>query len=196
MRRRNIALVAFGVFAFATVLFLGWRRDTTNTFEAPFQPGGEITADLSIGGYTIRGTTDNLIRVEVDDPSQLPDVRSEVKVSGNSAKVAVEGPHSEFHVTIYVPQRSNIKAFQSIGQLRLVNVEGNQSLSLNIGQIQVEVPDPAKLKSVDASARIGEVHANPWHRGHGGFLPSFRASGTGPYSVYATVDIGQVELGD
>jgi hypothetical protein len=195
MRRRNIALVAFGVFAFATVLFLGWRRDTTNTFEAPFQPGGEITADLSIGGYTIRGTTDNVIRVEVD-PSQLPDVRSEVKVNGTSAKVVVEGPTHNFSATIYVPQRSNIKAFQSIGQLRLVNVQGNQSLSLNIGQIQVELPDPAKLKSVNAFARIGEVHAIPWHRGHGGFFPSFRANGTGPYSVYATVDIGQVELGD
>lgn len=195
MKTRNIAMIAFAVIVFATILFIGWRRHGPNSFEAAFQPGGNVNLDLSIGGFTVRGTTDNQVRVEID-PSDAAYVHSEVKVSGNTAKVVLDGPGNNFHATIYVPQRSNLNAFQTIGELRVINVEGDKDLGLNIGKILVEVPDPVAVKSVNANARIGNVHAAAWHRGHGGFFPSFHARGQGSYSVTASVDIGDIELSD
>jgi hypothetical protein len=193
MRRRNLVLIAFSVLAFAVILYLGWRRDGAKNFEAAFQPGGSIDADLAVGGYTIRGTPDNVIRVEVD-PDVIEAVHSEVKVDGNKAKVVLDGPSHDFHATIYIPQHSNLDVHQSIGELHVLNVQGDRSLRLNIGRIQVEVPDPAQMRSVEASVRIGEVHASAWRQGHGGFFPSFRIRGQGSYSVNASLDIGQIEL--
>jgi hypothetical protein len=113
---------------------------------------------------------------------------------GTTAKVSLDGPNDNFHATIYVPQKSNISASQTIGDLRVVNVEGNKDLGLNIGNLRVEVPDPAQVKSVDASVRLGDLHAAAWHEGHGGFFPSFHAKGAGSHSINASVDIGHIEL--
>jgi hypothetical protein len=193
MRRRNLILIAFSLFAFASILYLGWRRDGPTNFEAAFQSGGAVDADLATGGYTFRGTMDNVIRVEVD-PNLANYVHAEVRVTGNRAKVVVEGPSSDFHATIYVPQQTNLDVHQTIGELRVVDVKGDRSLRLNIGRIEVDVPDASQVKSVNASVRIGEVHASAWRQGRGGFFPSFRAHGKGNYSVDASVDIGQIEL--
>lgn len=193
MRNRKWLMAAFGVVVFSTIIFLGWRRHGPNSFEAAFQPGGHIVLDLSIGGFTIQGTNENQIRVEVSQ-ADLPYVHSEVIASGNTAKVSLDGPSDNFHATIYVPQQSNISASQTIGDLRVVNVEGDKDLGLNIGNVRVEVPDPAKVRAVDASVRLGDVHAAAWREGHGGFFPSFHAKGTGNHFVNASVDIGHIEL--
>ena len=193
MRNRKLLMVAFGVVVFATILFLGWRRHGPNSFEAAFQPGGNVKLDLAVGGFTIQGSGDNQVRVEVSE-ADLPYVHSEVSVVGSTANVKLDGPNDNFHATIYVPQQSNLSASQTIGDLRIVNVEGDKDLGLNIGNIKVEVPDPTKVKSVDASVRLGEIHAAAWREGHGGFFPHFHARGTGNHSVNASVDIGHIEL--
>lgn len=193
MRHRKLLMIAFAVVVFSTILFLGWRRHGPNSFEATFQPGGNIKLDLSVGGFTIQGTNENRVRVEVSQ-ADLPYVHSEVVVTGTTARVALDGPNDNFHATIYVPQQSNITASQTIGDLRIVNVEGDKDLGLNIGDLKVEVPDPAKIKTVDASVRLGDIHAAAWREGHGGFFPSFHAKGTGTHSVNASVDIGHIEL--
>ena len=107
MRNRKILMVVFGVVVFSTILFLGWRRHGPNSFEAAFQPGGNVKLDLSIGGFTIQGTNENQVRVEVSE-ADVPYVHSEVSVMGTTAKVSLDGPHDNFHATIYVPQKSNI----------------------------------------------------------------------------------------
>jgi len=195
MRTRQVLSITFAVVVCAAILYAGWHRDRAAQFEADFQPGGEVTLDLSAGGYTIQGTTENKIRVEVETYDK-EDVRSEIAVNGNRAKLAVEGPASNFDATIYVPQHTDLTVYQTIGELRVRGIEGNKSLGLNIGKISVDVIDPAKVKSVDASVKIGNVHAGPWHLGRGGFFRSFRAGGQGPYRLSANLDIGDIELND
>lgn len=193
MRTRQILSISFVVVVCAAILYAGWHRDRSTQFEADFQPGGEVTLDLSVGGYTIQGTTENKIRVEVD-PDDKDYVRSEIALNGNHAKVVVEGPSNNFNATVYVPQRSDLTVYQTIGELRVRGIEGNKNLGLNIGKISVDVVDPAKVKSVSASVKIGNVHAAPWHLGRGGFFRSFRAGGQGTYNLSATLDIGEIEL--
>ena len=195
MFSRTTLSIVFGVVVFAGIVFAGWRRNEPNRFDAQFQPGGEITLDLSIGAYTVRGTQDDKIRVEID-PWDLNAAHSEIQVTGNRARVVVEGPADEFHATIYVPQRSDIRVYQTIGEMRVVDVEGNKDLGLNIGKIWVDVSDPTGMKSVYAQVKIGNVNAAAWHRGQGGFFRSFRAGGQGPYSLKANLDIGDIELSD
>jgi hypothetical protein len=195
MPSRTILSIAFGVVVFAVVLFAGWRRDEATQFEAQFQSGGDVTLDLSAGGYTIKGTAENKIRVEVN-PFETRYVRSSITVNGNHARISIDGPTDNLDATIYVPQRSDIKVNQTLGELRVMDIEGNKDLGLNIGKIWVDVADPARVKSVYAEVKIGNVSAQPWHRGQGGFFRTFRAGGQGPYSVRASLDIGDIELSD
>jgi hypothetical protein len=193
MPSRQVLLISFVVVVFAGVLYLGWRRDGPNTFQAAFQPGGTVDLDLSVGGYEIRGTNDNQIRIEVD-PSDAASVHSEIHVNGNRANVRLDGKPNNFHAVIYVPQQTNLKANQTIGQLRIANVTGDKYVGLNIGQILIDMPEPEKIKSVDAAVTIGSVRAGPWRTGKGGFFRSFRAGGQGNYTVNAHLDIGDIEL--
>jgi hypothetical protein len=193
MASRRGLLVIFGIVVCAVVLFLGWRRQGPNTFQAAFQPGGAVDLDLSVGGYEIRGTSESQIRVEID-PSDLGTAHSEVHVSGNKATVRLDGPANDFRAVIYVPQQTNLKANQTIGELRIVNVEGDKYVALNIGQIRIDIPGTEKIKSVDAAVTIGNVRAGPWRIGKGGFFRSFRAGGQGNYTVNAHLDIGDIEL--
>ncbi len=193
MSSRRFLLIAFGVIACAVVLYLGWHRSGTNSFQAVFLPGGNIDLDLAVGGYDIRGTSENQIKVEID-PSDLNATHCEVHVTGNNAKVRVDGPSDNFHAIIYVPQQSNIKANQTVGELRISNVEGNKYVGLNIGQIRIEMPPTEKVRSVDAAVTIGSVRAGPWRTSKGGFFRSFRAGGQGSYTVNAHLDIGDIQL--
>ncbi|HWR17370.1 MAG TPA: hypothetical protein VN577_21245 [Terriglobales bacterium] len=193
MRARRTALILFGIICFGAVLYLGWQRNGPNTFEAAFQPGGEVVLDLSVGSFTIRGAAENKIWVELEPNTS--GAHSEISVKGTQAKVKIEGPSHDFKAVIYVPKQSNLVANQTMGELRVEDVEGNKSLGLNIGQIKV-VADPKQIKTLDASAKIGEVNAGAWRRSHGGFFPSFRMNGQGAYSLRAIVDIGQVDLRD
>lgn len=193
MPSRRVLLIVFGVVVCAVILTLGWQRSGVNSFQAVFLPGGNIDLDLSVGGYEIRGTNENQIKVEVD-PGDLSATRCEVHVSGNKAKVHVDGPADNFHAVIYVPQQSHLKVNQTIGELRITNVEGDKYVGLNIGHLLIDMPDIQKLRSVDAAVTIGSVRAGPWRTGKGGFFRSFRAGGQGIYTVNAHLDIGDVEL--
>lgn len=193
MNRRGWLLLAFGVIVCAVVISLGWRHAGATSYQSAFLGGGTIDLDLSVGGYEIRGTANNEIKVEVD-PSDQQATHSEIQVNGNKATVRVDGPGDNFHAIIYVPQQSHLKVNQTLGELRITNVEGDKYVGLNIGQIRIDMPPAEKMKSVDAAVTIGSVRAGPWRTNKGGFFRSFRAGGQGPYTVNAHLDIGDIEL--
>jgi len=193
MASRRVLLIGFGVIVCAAVLYFGWHRAGTNSFQAVFLPGGSIELDLSAGEFEIRGTSDNQIKVDVD-PGDLSATGCEVHVTGGHAKVRVDGPADSFRAVIYVPQQSHLKVNQTIGELRITNVEGDKYVGLNIGQIRIDMPPTDKVKSVDAAVTIGSVRAGPWRTNKGGFFRSFRAGGQGGYTVNAHLDIGDIEL--
>lgn len=195
MRAVRVVLIVILVGIVAEILYAGWKKGGPNQFEAAFSPGGRISLDLSAGGYYIRGTSENKIRVELDS-GEARDVRCHVNVDGTHAKVQLEGPSNNFHATIYIPQRSDLVVDQTIGDLMVSNVEGNKELGLNIGQLQVEVPVNAPLPNFDGSVIIGDISAHNWHVDKGGFFRGFISRSSGPYSIKAHVDIGDLEVID
>jgi hypothetical protein len=192
--RRIVGIVVLVVLA-AAILFVGWRKHGPNQFEAALQPGSTITFDLSAGGFKIIGTDESQIKI-VYDPSDLPYIHSSIQTTGSAATVTLDGPSSNFHATIYVPRRSHLKVFQTIGEIRISGVDGDKKVGLNIGAVRIQVPDRNRVKYVEASVGIGSVRAENWGTNKGGFFRSFDAGGQGDYSVKAHVDIGDLELGD
>ena len=120
MRTMRISSVLILLGAFGLILYAGWHRRSPNQMDVAFNSGGKVALDLSAGGYTVRGTTENRVRVEVD-PSDARNVQCRINVSGSNAKVELEGPSQNFHATIYVPQRSDLQVDQTIGDLALLD---------------------------------------------------------------------------
>ncbi len=192
MKSSRIVSVVFLVVVFALLVYAGWERHRPDQFEANFNPGGTIKLELSAGGYRIKGTTDNVIRVSPD--TGRGEVHCQMSVSGANAKISVDGPTDHFTATIYVPQRSDISVDQTIGDMEISGVQGNENLSLAIGRIQVEVPDSASVPTFDGSVLLGGLRASNWHVDKGGFFRSFYSGANGsPYTIHANVDIGDLE---
>ncbi|HVZ18472.1 MAG TPA: hypothetical protein VG897_15235 [Terriglobales bacterium] len=186
-----LIVILIGIVGF--ILYQGWERPGSNQFEAAFNPGGKVTLDLSAGGYTIQGTTNNKIRVEIDSHENR-EVQCRMNVSGSDAKIAIDGPSNNFKATIYVPQRTDLNVDQTIGELIVSNVEGNKHLGLNIGRIQVEVPNTDAQPEFNGSVIIGDLQANAWGIEKGGFFRSYSTHSSSPYWIKAHVDIGDLEV--
>lgn len=193
MRVVRVLLIALLVGIVVLIVYKGWQRNGPNQFEAAFNPGGNVSLDLSAGGYEIRGTTDKQVRVQIDS-GDANDVRCRMSVNGSRAKVEIEGPaNNNFRATIYVPERTDLNVDQTIGDMEISGVEGNKSLGLGIGRIHVEVPNDSPLPTFDGSVTLGGLRATNWHVEKGGFFRSFYTRSNAPYSITAHVDIGDLE---
>jgi hypothetical protein len=177
----------------AAILYAGWQRNTPNQFEAAFAPGGTVALDLSAGGYNLIGTKENKIRVEIDR-GDTREARCHMSISNTKAKVQVEGPSNNFHVTIYIPERSDLQVDQTIGNMEITGVEGNKNLALGIGRIHLEVQDGTTTPSLEGGVIIGSLRADNWHISKGGFFRSIESNSAGPYYIRAHVDIGDLEV--
>jgi hypothetical protein len=191
MRALRAVSIALLVAIFGWILYMGWERHGPNQTEVTFGPGGKVELELSAGGYAIQGTQENTIHVDIDrDETRV--VRCQIQVSGKNAKVQIEGPSNNFKATIYVPQRSELKVDQTIGDLRVENIEGDKRLTLNIGKMEVHELSTAPLPSFDGSVNIGNVRANGVAKG--GFFRDLTVRSSSPYSIVAHVDIGDLEV--
>lgn len=160
-----------------------------------FVSAGRIDLHLSAGGYVIRGTTEPRIIVELD-PSQAPNVRAEIKIEGNHARVDVSGPEHNFQAKIFIPQRTDLVINQSVGDLRIQSVEGNKNVDLDVGSLKIDVPNATDYADVDATVRIGSLKAPAWKTQHDGFFRSFQTHGQGKYNLSAHVGVGDMTLSE
>ncbi|HLH09919.1 MAG TPA: hypothetical protein VKW78_21955 [Terriglobales bacterium] len=165
------------------------------SLERPFMAAGKITLQLSAGGYVIRGTKENRIYIELD-PSQVSEVRAELKVDGNQAYVRLKGPQNNFHATIFVPQQSDLIVNQTVGDMRIQAVQGNKSVDLDVGSLKIDVPAASDYSNVDATVRIGSIKAPAWKAQHDGFFRSLQAHGQGKYNLNAHVGVGDMTLSE
>lgn len=194
MRFVRVVLIAILIGIVGIIVYAGWKKGGPNQVEAAFVPGGKIAVELSAGGYEIRGSDENRIRVELR-PNETREVTTHVRVQGSRAKVEIDGPSDNFHATIYVPQHSDLQVDQSVGDLVVRNVEGNKKLGLGIGHMQLEIDSSVPLPSFDGGIVIGDLSAPSWHVDKGGFFRSIDTrSASSPYLIKARVDIGQLEL--
>ena len=192
--RAAVRVVLIGVLIgiIGLIVYEGWDKNGPNQFEAAFNPGGKLSLDLSAGGYNILGTADNKILVQINSHDER-EVQCRMSVNGSNAKVHIDGPSNNFHVTIYVPQRTDLNVNQTIGDLEIRNVEGNKNLGVNIGRVQVEVPNSGVVPSFEGSVIIGSLRAPVWHVEKGGFFRAYTMHAGQPW-IKAHVDIGDLEV--
>jgi hypothetical protein len=164
--------------------------------ERAFKPGGTIAMDLSAGGYTIRGTAEDTIRVrwQTRDAASAAQSKAEVAVAGTSATIRTRGSKNDFKVQIELPHRSDLNVSLSAGDLQVLRIEGNKELSMWAGDVTMEVGGPELYKQVDASVRFGELTLSPFNANKGGILRSFHWNGSGKYTISAKLFAGDLKL--
>jgi hypothetical protein len=164
--------------------------------EKAFSPGGTITLDLSAGHYTIRGIGDPAIRIRwtTRDATQSGSVYAKAEVSGSNARVDVSGPSNGLDVSIDVPQRSNVSASLSAGDLSIGPLDGSQDISAWAGKIQVAVQDLAQYYSVYASVTAGQIRADPLDAQKGGLFRSVSWEGKGRHAIRVRLTAGDVVI--
>lgn len=165
--------------------------------ERAFPSGGSVGLDLSAGGYVIRGTPDEVIRVRwrTRSDSDAARVANEVVVEGKSATIRTRGPRDGFTVEIDLPQRTDIDLNLSAGDLKVRGLEGNKAVSMWAGDALIEVGNPDLYRQVDATVRMGDLTLQPFGLGNtGGLFRSRSWTGPGQYTIKASLTAGDLKL--
>lgn len=163
--------------------------------EKAFPAGGRVDLDLSAGGYVVRGTTDDVIRVRWRTPEAASQGRAEIDIQGAKATVKTHGPKDRFQVEIDLPARTDINLNLSAGDLRVRGLEGSKNVSVWAGDVLLEVGNPDQYRKVEASVRLGDLTMTPFGLGNtGGIFRKRSWSGSGQHSIKATLFAGDLKL--
>ena len=166
------------------------------TLERAFKPGGTVHLDLAAGEYQVVGTDQDVVRVRwhTKRPADAEWVRVKLDVDGTTAHVETGNRKDGLRVTIEVPSRSNLDLTLSAGELQVRAVEGSKDVSVWAGEVDIQVGEPAKYRSIRASVQFGELMARPFDVEKGGLFRSFTSRGKGPYDLTARLFAGELTL--
>jgi hypothetical protein len=162
-----------------------------------FVSGGMIRMHLEAGGYTVTAGGSGNIRVtyQARSEEQLKQVKVEIKPYGGSADIYVtDTPNGNFHATIEVPRRSDLRVRLTAGELVVEDVEGDKDLEVRAGRLQADVPHPEQYGHRDASVLTGSINASAFDISKGGLFRSFEQGGPGTYRLHAHVMTGEIDL--
>jgi hypothetical protein len=162
-----------------------------------FASGGYIRLQLSPGGYTITHTDANEIQVtyQTSNPDEFKKVKVKIQTNASSADVSVsDTPHNNFHATIEIPSRSNIRVRLFAGEVVIEGVEGDKDVEVRAGRIEIKIPHPEEYGRRDASVHAGSIEASAFNVSKGGLFRSFTQKGTGKYRLHAHVATGEIDL--
>jgi len=177
------------------------RRDDrpVNSTERAFPAGGLVALELTAGDYRITGSPDDRIHVRwrtEDASGDAIDARVAIDVKPAEATVTVERTalfgNLGVDVDIEVPSRSDLFVELSAGELRIAGITGNKTVSMNTGELDVDVGRAADYAIVSASVWAGEVTARPFGHDHEGVFRSFTWTGTGRYRLEARLKAGEI----
>lgn len=164
--------------------------------ESSFQPGSNLALHLGGGDYHIRaGSGDKIVvTYSAKDEDQLKKVKLEIRARNDGSELWLSGPHKDFQVVIEIPAHTNLWVRQSAGDLEVKGIEGNKDIENHVGDVRLDVSDPAAYGLVDASVHIGGLSAAPFGNPKGWLGGKLRAQGTGPYRLHAHVGVGDLNL--
>ena len=147
--------------------------------EASFESGGVVILDANIGDVRVRPTDHpgNLRLVitphKEKDALEAHEWVREFSVNGSQAKIVIHTPKTgdhSFDVTLYVPERSDLRLSLGVGNLTIRGITGNTDADVGIGDLTVAIHNPHDYRSVAMSVHIGDVHAGAFDLQPSGFL--------------------------
>ena len=167
--------------------------------EAKFASGGRVQMDLGVGDYKIvPGGSDEIVVTWTGRTADRS--HAEVKVSGGEARITTSSPHrgnNDVHFTIELPQKSDIRANISVGDVTVGAFDGDEELELTVGDLKVDAADAKGYAEVNASTKIGDVNAGPFAVEPKGFLgKSMRWTGPGKRRLRVHVGTGDLTITD
>lgn len=117
-------------------------------------------------------------------------------VHGSDATIefhAPSGGNTQFDVELEVPQKTNLDVHDKVGDLTVENVEGDEDLTLGVGDIRVSNARQG-YRLVNASAGIGDVRGGGYGETSGWLGKTLKYHGDGKYELRAHVGVGDIHL--
>jgi hypothetical protein len=186
---------------FITVLLLALSASLANAADTnptteKFAPGGFVRLHLSPGGYTIKPGDSNAIQVTCDATAdQLKQINVKIRAGAASADVFISNtPHNNFHATIEVPARTDLRVRMFAGEVVIESIEGDKDVEVDAGRIEIRIPHPEQYGRRDASVHAGSIEASAFNVSKGGLFRSFEQKGPGKYRLHAHVATGEIQL--
>jgi hypothetical protein len=216
--------LGFGVFALALITVTAYAdQDVKHTFTSGVPSGTirRVIINIPAGEVSIRNGAPDRIALTGEihrtydgwrqrDKAQriADDVSVEIQVNGDEAVVERRyGPnaqswsaksfHSGFEVKLELPPGVDVEINTRYGEVQVDGVFGNVTADLRAGEIRVRSPR-ANVRAVNASVRVGEVHADTGAEsmsGEGlfpGVLHYVNAAGKSDINVHTT--FGEVHV--
>lgn len=169
------------------------------TVQRSFASGGTVNLDLSAGEYTIIPSATDTIRITARanrkvEPDEVS-IRININAAGTRADIEVDGPSNNgVDVEIQLPRRVNLTTDLSAGELKIRGIEGSKDISASAGELDVELGDRNRYRRVNASVKIGELHAPRFDVDKEGFFRSFEWNGKGSDNVRVRLLVGELTL--
>lgn len=191
-RNRTIALALLASGALLTSHAVHGQTASQRS-EKPFVADGRIEMQLSGGDYEIRAGADNHIRVSLTGNPATTKV--DITTAGSQATVKVtDTPHNNFAATIEVPKSANLVVHLAAGDLTIAGIAGNKDIDSYAGNVTIAIGRPDEYANVDASVKVGDLHAEPFGAVKSGMLQTFKWSGKGKYTLRAWLGAGNLQL--
>ena len=191
MKRRLGTMV---IALLASTLALG--QSSGNRSEASFHQDGTVKLDLSSGDWTVRaGASDKIVVILNGTSWGVRHTKVKIDVSGSSATVTVrDTPDGSFSGEIQLPKRTDLALRLTAGDLAIKGVQGNKDVRNLAGDVDIEVDNAADYGHVDLSVLAGDITAQPFENSTGGLFRHLEHSGSGPYSLRAHIDAGDLRV--
>jgi hypothetical protein len=177
-----------------------WNYEETHTDSRSFTAGGMLHVHLTVGDVNIRRGDVSKISLRYTVKSRrernVKEARVDFDVRGNDATIefhAPSGGNTQFDVELEVPANTNLDVHEKVGDLTVVDVEGDKDLSLNVGDIHIG-NQPARYRLVHASAGIGDVNGDGYGETSGWLGKTLKYHGEGKYELRAHVGVGDITL--
>src|SRR5258707_1065843 len=123
-----------------------------------FAPGGQIKMNLEGGGYEVRPSNNNQIRIFWNQASGR-DVKVKLNITGTVANLEVQNTPNNFQATIEVPASADLYIRLTAGALGVGRIKGNKDIESNPGDVSIAVGEANDWGQVDASVRAGNLDA-------------------------------------
>src|SRR5215467_8040093 len=177
-----------------------WKYQESHDDARDFAAGGYLHVRMNVGDMHIKRGDSTKIKlhytIKSSHESSLKDARVEFDVRGNDATIEFHAPSSgntSFDVELEVPATIHVDVHQKVGDITVDSVEGDKDLSLGVGDIRV-LAENGGYRLLNASAGIGDVHADGYGESRGWLGKSLKYHGDGKYELRAHVGVGDIHL--
>lgn len=161
--------------------------------DKPFAAAGSIEMHLDGGDYVVRASPDERIRVSF--AGNTGNAAADLGTSGTHANLAIrDTPHSNFRAIVEVPATADLTVHLSGGNLEVAAITGNKDIDSKAGNVGIAIPNSNDYGTVDAAVKVGDLNAGPFGDSGSGLSPHLKWSGSGKYTLRASLGAGNLEL--